>query len=62
MSQQISISAMTQHESKVGAYVPLVITTHEALDGSIGKALAELSQLSCVSGAPAHLRILDDYE
>ncbi len=59
---QISISAMTQHESKVGAYVPLVITTHEALDGSIGKALAELSQLSCVSGAPAHLRILDDYE
>jgi homoserine dehydrogenase len=59
---RISISAMTQHEAKAGAYVPLVITTHEALDGGITEALAELSQLSCVSGVPAHLRILDDYE
>lgn len=58
----ISISAMTQHEARAGAYVPLVITTHEAMGGGVTSALAELSQLSCVSGEPAHLRIWDDYE
>ena len=58
----ISISAVAQHESKAGTYVPLVITTHEARDGSVTDSMRELEQLECVHGKPVHLRILDDYE
>jgi homoserine dehydrogenase len=58
----ISISAVAQHESRSGTYVPLVITTHEALDGSVTRAMQDLDQLPCVQGEPIHLRILDDYE
>lgn len=59
---QISISAVTQHESLADTYVPLVITTHEASDGRVARAISELDRLECIRGATTHLRILDQHE
>lgn len=55
----ISLAAVAQHESRAESYVPLVVMTHEASDGSIGNALVELNRLSCIRGQVAHLRVID---
>ncbi len=55
----ISLSAIAQHESKAGAYVPLVITTHEAVEGDIAKAVVEIDRLKCTKGKAVRLNIID---
>jgi homoserine dehydrogenase len=57
---QISISAILQHESdENGGFVPLIITTHEAREGSIRQAADALAQCDVVAGRPVCLRIID---
>ena len=40
----ISLAGVNQHESKAGQSVPIVITTHEARDGAVMKAMAEIDE------------------
>lgn len=56
----ISISAISQHESlDAGASIPIVITTHQANEGAMQKALGEIDRLPTVTGATVRLRIID---
>ena len=55
----ISLSAIHQHESDAGQFVPVVITTHLAKEGSMVKALAAINALGTIQGPPACLRIID---
>ncbi|HTV49453.1 MAG TPA: homoserine dehydrogenase [Phycisphaerae bacterium] len=55
----ISLSAVVQHESRSGEYVPLVVTTHEARDGAVTKAVEQIDKLKCVKGATSRIRVLD---
>jgi len=55
----ISLAAVVQHESRAGEYVPLVVTTHEARDGAVTKAVEQIDRLKCVSGRPIRIRVLD---
>jgi homoserine dehydrogenase len=55
----ISIQGVIQHESKNTAFVPLVITTHEASQGALQVALATIEQLPTVDKKPVCIRIAD---
>ncbi len=55
----ISISAVVQHESKAGQYVPVVVMTHEATDGAIAAAVAKIDQLKSIRGDTVRIRVLD---
>jgi homoserine dehydrogenase len=57
--QKISLSAIMQHEVNLGQFVPIVITTHLAREGSVQKALAEINALPVMSGPAVCLRIVD---
>jgi homoserine dehydrogenase len=55
---QISLAGIQQHESKAGQAVPIVITTHEAKDGNIAKAIAEIDQLKSITANTVRIRVL----
>ena len=58
--QEISIASVLQHESSDPSCVPLVITTHLAREGNLGKALEEIRGLETVTGRMVRIRILED--
>jgi homoserine dehydrogenase len=55
----ISLSAILQHEANDGQFVPVVITTHMAREGSVRAALAEIDKLKAIHAPTVRLRILD---
>lgn len=60
----ISIESMVQtaHEADDSAPVPIVIMTHEAREGSVRQALAEIDQLDIICQKTAFIRIEDNLE
>ena len=54
----ISLAAINQHESKSGQPVPIVITTHEAKDGDIAKAIADIDKLKTITAPTVRIRVL----
>jgi homoserine dehydrogenase len=54
----ISISAITQHESKAGHPVPVVVMTHEARDGSVASAIGAIDKLKTITAETARIRVL----
>jgi len=57
--QGISIAAVLQHEVAVGEFVPVVIVTHQANAGAIGRAAQAISELDAIDGQPIVIRIVD---
>jgi homoserine dehydrogenase len=55
----ISIASIHQHETQVSDSVPIVITTHLAVEGPMRKALAEIAALPTTAKPPVSLRIMD---
>jgi homoserine dehydrogenase len=55
----ISLSAILQHEVNLGQFVPIVITTHAAKEGSVQKALREINASNSMAGPAVCLRIID---
>lgn len=55
----ISLSAVLQREASEGEFVPVVITTHLAKEGSIRQALAEINALDVIQSPTVCLRIID---
>lgn len=55
----IGLSAILQHEANAGQWVPLVVTTHEARQGSLKQAIARVAQLDVIQGPPVVVRIVD---
>ena len=57
---QISIASVIQHEpsENFDGFVPLVIMTHEAMEGEAGAAVAEIDRLSVVRGNSVRMRVL----
>jgi len=55
----ISLAAINQHESKAGQPVPIVITTHEAKDGDIAKAIGQIDQLKQITANTVRIRVMD---
>ncbi len=60
----ISISSMVQtaHEANDNAPVPIVIMTHEAVEGSVQAALEEIDRLDFVCEKTSFIRIEDNLE
>ncbi|MEI6205246.1 MAG: homoserine dehydrogenase [Desulfuromonadales bacterium] len=60
----ISIESMVQtaHEADDAAPVPIVIMTHEAREGSVQQALAEINQLEIICCKTSFIRIEDNLE
>jgi homoserine dehydrogenase len=54
----ISLAGVNQHESKAGQSVPIVITTHEARDGAVMKAMAEIDGLKSITANTVRIRVL----
>lgn len=55
---QISIASVVQKERKANDLVPLVLTTHEAKEASILKALSEIEQLDFSSDRAILIRVM----
>ncbi|MEX0885371.1 MAG: homoserine dehydrogenase [Phycisphaeraceae bacterium] len=55
----ISLSAVLQHESAAGQFVPVVIMTHDARYGDLGGAVKRIAALEAVEGEPVTIRIVD---
>ena len=55
----ISLSALLQHEMDAGQFVPVVILTHKAREGSLMRALADIEKLEVINGEPVCIRIVD---
>ena len=58
-NQKISLSAIMQHEVNHGQFVPIVITTHLAKEGSVQKAIKEINASPAMAGPAVCLRIID---
>ena len=56
---RISLSAVMQHESEPGQFVPVVISTHAANRGDVDQAMARIRGLDVIRGEPRVLRIVD---
>lgn len=56
---EISLSAVLQHEVENGQFVPVVITTHRAREGSMQDALREVDKLATIQSPSVCLRIID---
>lgn len=54
----ISLAGINQHESKAGQSVSIIITTHEAKDGNIAKAIAEIDNLESITDKTVRIRVL----
>ena len=59
-AKNISLSAILQHESEPEMPVPVVIMTHQANEGSLRQALAEISKLEVVSEPPVCIRVVEE--
>ncbi|MGD1275731.1 MAG: homoserine dehydrogenase [Tepidisphaeraceae bacterium] len=57
--KRISLSAILQHEANDGQHVPVVITTHQAREGSVQAALKDIDALSSIQPPTVCLRIID---
>jgi homoserine dehydrogenase len=55
----ISLSAVLQHEANHGQFVPVVITTHLAKEGSLQQAIRKLNASPAMAGPAVCLRIID---
>lgn len=55
----ISISAMLQHESAAGQFLPVVIITHAAQQGAVRSALTQFETLAVTDGTPICIPIVD---
>src|SRR5690606_24636598 len=55
----ISLASFLQHESAVGQFVSVVLTTHEAREGSVREALAGIEKLDQIRGQCTCVRIVD---
>jgi homoserine dehydrogenase len=55
----ISLSAIRQPETQDGDFVPVVITTHKAVEGSMQAALKEMDALAAIAPPTMCLRIVD---
>lgn len=55
----ISLSAIRQHESNEGEFVPVVITTHRAKLSALTGAIKAIASLDCIDGEPVWIRIVD---
>jgi len=53
----ISISAVTQKGRKENEYVPVVMLTHEAAEGRLLRAKAEIDALPFIGGESVHIRV-----
>ncbi len=53
----ISISAVTQKGRKENEYVPVMMLTHEAVEGHLLGAKAEIDRLPFIEGESVHIRI-----
>ena len=58
--QGISITSLLQKEENAET-VPLVMTTHEAKEGAVSKALAAIEALEEVEKAPIRIRIIEEH-
>jgi len=59
----ISIASMIQHEPVPGASgVPLIFTTHEAVEGDVRAALGEINDLDVVGQPTVTIRIIAEHE
>lgn len=58
---EISIASVIQHETEEGAdgIVPLVIMTHAAAEGSMNRAMQEISGLAMVKTGSVRMRVLN---
>jgi homoserine dehydrogenase len=56
-ASKIGISSVIQPEGHEGESVPLILMSHEAPDGAVQKALAQIARLPVVKGPPARLRV-----
>lgn len=59
-SRDISLSAILQHESEPEMPVPVVIMTHQAREGSVRQALADIGKLDVVSEPPVCIRVVEE--
>jgi homoserine dehydrogenase len=57
--QSISVSGINQHEGGEGRSVPIVITTHSAVEGKMQAAIAEIDALPAIQAPTMLLRIVD---
>ncbi len=55
----VSLSGIIQHESRAGEFVPLVMTTHEAKQGSLEDALNQIKQRDFIEGEPVVIRVIE---
>ncbi len=55
----ISLSAVMQHESAAGQFVPVVVLAHDARRGDLLEAVTQMAALEQVRGLPVVLRIVD---
>jgi homoserine dehydrogenase len=55
---KISLAGLNQHESKAGQPVPIIITTHEAKDGDVLKAIGEIDQLKVITANTVRIPVL----
>jgi len=61
----ISLRAVTQHEPADGGpsdAVPVVVLTHEAIEGRMREALRQIAALSDVHGEPVMIRVVEEHE
>jgi len=58
-SHKISLSAVLQRESNHSQFVPVVITTHQAREGDLQKALDKINRLKSLRPPAVCLRIID---
>ena len=56
---KIGISSVIQPEGHVGASVPLILMIHDATNAAMQKALAAISRLAVIKGAPVMFRVED---
>jgi len=55
----ISVASVLQHETTRPDSVPLVITTHEALEANVTSAMEEIQSLPTMAGPGVRIRMLD---
>ncbi|HPP07094.1 MAG TPA: hypothetical protein PLW88_06955, partial [Syntrophorhabdaceae bacterium] len=53
----ISISTVIQKGRKENGYVPIVMLTHEAIEGDLKKAIVEIDKLPFIKGESICIRI-----
>ncbi len=55
----ISLSAILQHEANLNQFVPIVITTHLANEGSVRRSVMQLDALKTIQAPTVCLRVID---